>query len=86
MDEPTLRLWITAKLDEGTLPSEGMPRVWGGPGSGQPCDACEKIITNVDLEIEGIRSEGGTVRFHVKCFQVWDAERREEGHQPSGPA
>ena len=86
MEDSALRLWIRAKLDGGSLPNAGLLKLWGGEGTGRPCEACEEIIPNVALEIEGLSADGGTLRFHVKCFHLWDAERREEGHQPSGPA
>ena len=85
MNESALRLWIRAKLDGGSLPNEGLLKMWGGRGTGRSCDACEEMISESALEIEGIGSTGGTLRFHVKCFQLWDAERREDGHQASGP-
>ena len=85
MEDPTLRLLIRGKLDDGSLPHEGIPRVWGRPGKGESCAACEAIITDVQLLMEGIGSKVGGVKFHLKCFHMWDAERREEGHQASGP-
>ena len=35
-----LRLLICSKLDKGRLPLNSIPRVWGGPGNGETCDAC----------------------------------------------
>jgi hypothetical protein len=44
MDTP-LRLLIRSKLADGRLPVNGIPRMWGGPGAGESCDACEGIVT-----------------------------------------
>jgi hypothetical protein len=71
----TLRLLIQEKLLDGRLPVEPMPRVWGGPGNGETCDACEQTATKSDLVIEG-RTEGGrVVLFHPRWFYMWQRER-----------
>lgn len=54
MDSLTLRALIRTKLADGRLPAETMPRVWGGPGNGERCDACEEIITSKELIMEGL--------------------------------
>lgn len=75
-DEPLRRL-IQAKLGEGRLPQDSIPRVWGGAGNGETCDACEQIITKVQFVMEGISTTGGAgIQFHVLCFQIWDSERQ----------
>jgi len=78
MDSLTLRALIRTKLAEGRLPTETMPRVWGGPGKGERCDACEKIITSKELIMEGLPFEGAPspIQLHVECFYIWDTERR----------
>lgn len=71
----TLRLLIQEKIRDGRLPAEPMPRVWGGPGSGETCDACDEKVEKAHLVIEG-RTEGGRlVFFHARCFYVWQGER-----------
>jgi hypothetical protein len=68
---------IQAKLVSGKLPYDSIPRVWGGPGNGESCDACERTITSWELIMEGIASDGGGgIQFHVRCFYLWDALRR----------
>lgn len=79
----TLRLLIRAKLADGRLPHDHIPRVWGGPGNGETCDACEEHVAKAQMLIEGIGASGGGVQFHVACFQLWDAERQVAGHKPS---
>jgi hypothetical protein len=88
MDQHTLRRMIKEKLADGRLPHDSIPRVWGGPGAGETCDACGEIVTKAQLIMEGITLSDGRkpVQFHVLCFQVWDTERKVIGHEPSAPA
>jgi hypothetical protein len=68
---------IKGKLADGKLPYNSIPRVWGGPGNGEPCDACERTITTSEFIMEGIASQGGGgIQFHVQCFYLWDELRR----------
>jgi hypothetical protein len=68
---------IKVKLLDGKLPYNSIPRIWGGPGNGEACDACEVAITPEEFLMEGIATEGGGgVQFHVRCFYLWDALRR----------
>jgi hypothetical protein len=79
MEAEDLRLLIRSKLNDGRLPYNSMPRFWGGRGNGEHCAACEALITKEQLVIEGIASmhtDKKPTQFHVKCFYVWDAERR----------
>ena len=73
-----LRVLIRAKLADGRLPINSIPRVWGGPGNGEMCDACEHIITKDEFVREGIGVEGirRPLHMHVACFRFWDEERR----------
>jgi hypothetical protein len=82
MDE-AIRILIRAKLIDGRLPYNSMPRFWGGPADGEVCDACDKPITKQQLVMEGIAStlsdrpkDKKPIQFHVTCFQIWDIERR----------
>jgi hypothetical protein len=78
-DPSPLRVLIRAKLADGGLPINSIPRVWGGPGNGETCDACEKIITKDEFVMEGIGVEGSRqpIQLHVACFRLWDEERRQ---------
>jgi len=68
---------IRAKLTDGKLPFDWIPRDWGRRGNREPCDVCEEPITPPEFLIEGTASEGGGgVQFHVRCFYLWDALRR----------
>jgi hypothetical protein len=62
-------------------PYDSMPRFWGGPGNGEDCDACNTPITHAQLVMEGIASTFTVkkpIQFHVRCFYVWDVERRKD--------
>jgi hypothetical protein len=79
MEAEAIRLLIRSKLNDGRLPYNSMPRFWGGVGRGERCDACDMLITKEQLVLEGIPStlsDKKATQFHVKCFYVWDAERR----------
>ena len=78
MDD-TIRTLIREKLKDGRLPLNSMPRFWGGPADGEVCDACDTPITKQQLVMEGIAStlsDKKPIQFHVRCFHIWDAERR----------
>jgi hypothetical protein len=80
MDPVPLRLLIQRKLDDGRLPHNSIPRIWGGPGDGEACDACEEIVPTNQLLMEGIAiDQRRPVQFHVKCFYLWDEMRKAPG-------
>ena len=49
--------------------------MWGGSGNGETCNGCEGVVTKDQLGMEGVGLKGSEVRFHVRCFFVWVAER-----------
>ena len=60
MEDRTLRFLIQRKLAAGQLPQDSIPRMWGGPGNGECCDACEETITKTQFVMEGVsNAEGG---------------------------
>jgi hypothetical protein len=71
----SLRTLIQAKLADGRLPKEPMPRVWGGPGQGETCAACDEKAEKPALVIEGWTASGRITVFHARCFYVWEQER-----------
>lgn len=76
IEDIALRTLITAKVHDGRLPRTAPPHVWGGPGHGATCSACEDTISKRQLEIEAVLMDGNTFMFHVRCFQLWDEERK----------
>lgn len=79
MDTEAIRLLIRQKLQDGRLPVDHIPRVWGGPSALEMCDACELPIEQDEFVMEGISLSGGRkpLQLHVACFGIWDVERRE---------
>jgi hypothetical protein len=57
-----LRVLIRAKLVDGRLPVNSIPRMWGGPGNGESCHACDKIVTKDEFIMEGIAITPGQAR------------------------
>jgi hypothetical protein len=53
--------------------------VVSGPSDGETCDACDLRITKDQLVMEatlaGRDAARPTLRFHVACLRLWDAER-----------
>ena len=78
MEVEIVRLRIRAKLADGFLPRDNFPRVSGQAGNGEPCDACAESISKTTVEIEGPLFKGAVVRFHVRCFTLWQTERESE--------
>jgi hypothetical protein len=75
MAKDSLRLLIREKLDDGRLPPDCDPRVWGGPGNGETCDGCGEIVTRAEMVVDVSAADGCDVQLHVACFQLWEAER-----------
>jgi hypothetical protein len=86
MNQDTLRLIIRRKLGNGGLPHNNIPRIWGGPGSGEECDACEDVIRAGQLLMEGVSATTNQgIQLHVECFFLWDRERHAPGRYDPGP-
>ena len=79
-----IRTLIRQKLKDGRLPLNSMARFWGSTAEGEICDACDQAIPKQQLVMEGIAvsstlidrpRDTKSIQLHVKCFQIWDAER-----------
>jgi hypothetical protein len=66
---------IREKISNGTLPTQRALKVWVGPGKGARCDGCDFPITDLEYEFDVL--DGGALRFHRTCFNVWDLERKQ---------
>jgi len=53
--------------------------MFAGYGDGQRCDGCEMPISAAQVEWEFIAAQGQTVRFHLGCAALWEADRRRRG-------
>ena len=61
-------------------------RVFGGPSTGETCDGCGEVIAKTQLMMDCIGEHyPKTLQFHVRCFYVWDSERR-TGDEPTCPS
>ena len=58
IEDIALRTLIIAKIHDGRLPRTAPPHVWGGPGHGATCSACEDAISKRQLEIEAVLMGG----------------------------
>ena len=79
MDKKAIRLLIRKMLQSGRLPYDGASNVSGSPASGEVCAACETVVADEQLVMEGMIKNGdGTqpIQFHVVCFGLWNDERR----------
>ena len=79
MDDEALHILIAHKLQDGRLPRNSVPRVYGGPGNGETCDACELPMMKEQMAIQGIALAAGggrPMQLHATCFQIWESERR----------
>jgi hypothetical protein len=78
MDQEALRLLIRRRIHDRRLPHDGVRTVWSTPSDGETCDACDTVLTKDQLLMEGCPLDLGRRPFqmHVRCFQMWDHERR----------
>jgi len=63
-----------ARLNVSALRRAVAVRMWGGKGSGLPCDFCRVIVAPEDVEYEvEAQLDGATVmlRFHYRCHYAW---------------
>jgi hypothetical protein len=78
MDGKEIYLVVRIKLANGMMPMNSIPRVWGGAGNGEACDACEEPIRKDQFVLEGlsVADPQRGIQLHAECFYVWDRLRR----------
>ena len=89
LDDQALRRLIRDGIASGLLPFDECTKILGGPSNGEPCDACHGHIEKNELVLECIIGDRPLLRahlFHVRCFYIWDIERRTLGGGPSSGA
>jgi hypothetical protein len=74
---------IRDRLNSGRLPCGVPTRMWAGFGTGQSCDGCDEPIVPAQVEYEFIVGDGRTIRFHLGCAGLWEAERRRRAYLTS---
>ena len=65
---------IRQKILDGTLPKQNCHMTWYGPGTGGICVACERPLVADDVEVECDLPNGGTIRLHRRCYDIWSVE------------
>jgi hypothetical protein len=75
MNEEPLREWIREKLRAGSLPRTPSDKIWGGPGSGRVCAACNQPIAPTSSEIEDRDENDQPLVFHARCHSLVSLER-----------
>ncbi len=63
-----------ARLNVAALRRAVPMRMWGGKGSGLPCDFCRVLVGPEDVEYEvEAQLDGATLmlRFHYRCHYAW---------------
>jgi hypothetical protein len=71
---------VRLKLDCGALPLTRPAKIWGAPGDGKPCSACDELILPDEIRYE-FDGNTPTVWLHIACFRFWDAELRRRESQ-----
>jgi len=79
MNHDALRVLVQQKLADGRLSHDTLPKVWGGPGCGERCVACDETIARDQLVMEGINAAAQALAFHIRCFYLWDTLRQLPG-------
>jgi DNA-binding transcriptional regulator PaaX len=81
MEQEVLRHLIRSKLADGRLPQDSIPRLWGGAGNGETCDACEETIAKTQFVMEGVSTTTGGlgIQFHEGCLHGRGALRPRPG-------
>ena len=73
-----LLLLVRQKLGDGRLPTDDIPRTWGGAGNGKTCDACDLVVRKTQMMIQAatVDNREPDLTFHVPCFYFWETERK----------
>jgi hypothetical protein len=69
------------RLPDADLESDDRITIDGGKG--HPCSICGRIIEHSDSGSIAIRYDDRVARFHQRCHQLWDEERRKPLRRPA---
>jgi hypothetical protein len=78
-----------ARLNVATLRRAVPIRMWGGKGSGHPCDFCRVRVGPDDVEYEvEAQLDGETLmlRFHYRCHYAWTGGEESRAGEEVGVA
>ena len=73
-DADDLSSAIRRKILASVLPKKHCRMTWYGPGAGGICVACDRPIGSIDVEVECDLPDGGTIRLHRTCYDLWSKE------------
>ena len=68
---------IRQKIIAGLLPCDPCRVLWAGAGTRSTCAACDRPVAPEDIEYEREQRDGSIIRFHFRCYVLWDQYRRE---------
>lgn len=71
MNREELEARIRYRILAGILPKQPCRMTWYGPGRGVACAACDRPIIPLEVEVECDLHGGGTLCFHVECYELW---------------
>ena len=72
-----LQAVIRQKLEDGSLPEVSAARIYGEPGAGGQCAACDQVLGTAQLVMSVPWPTKRTfAHFHADCFMAWNAVRQ----------
>jgi len=80
MNVEGVRQRIRQLLGLGWLPRNHTIELWRGASFGHACDGCGSPIAVNDRACLLCGEDWRLFRFHLDCFQIWDAERNVDTH------
>lgn len=89
--EHELGLLAKQRIETGELPCYPVRRMWGSHGSGACCSLCDQPIRAEEIEYEVASGpeadeQAQTLRFHLTCHAIWQAECTRAGGGDAGGA
>jgi hypothetical protein len=69
---------IRDKIARGTLTVEPPRRMYASYGTGMVCDGCGEPITHTQIEYEWVLPGDRSIRMHLGCASLLEAERRRQ--------
>ena len=73
-DADDLSSAIRRNIFAGVLPKAHCRMTWYGAGTGGICVGCERPIAAAEVEVECDLPDGGTIRLHRTCYDLWSKE------------
>lgn len=73
--DEALRLRVRKLIEVGRLPVTVPQQIYAGYGSNRTCAACDKPITNTQVEYDvNDERSGEPLNFHMGCHVLWQIE------------